>query len=162
MSDILELYDFIGITERMNESLVVLKLLLDLEYNDILYLSSKRSGGCMPNREPGSCMCVEKSVLTDGMRAYLESEEWQRKIFWDNAVYAAAHRSLDRTIDALGGELVTEQLIEFERRLAIATEVCEGETVFPCDSEGVFSEETSCLHSDAGCGYDCYNSLSYD
>lgn len=162
ISDILELYDFIGITERMNESLVVLKLLLGLEYNDILYLSSKRSGGCMPNREPGSCMCVQKSFVSDGMNKYFESEEWQRKIFWDNAVYAAACRSLDRTIDALGREVVMDQLAEFERRLAIATEVCEGDTIFPCNSEGVFSEETSCLDSDAGCGYDCYNSLSYD
>jgi len=40
---ILDDYDFIGITERLDESLVVLQLLLGLETQDILYLSSKYS-----------------------------------------------------------------------------------------------------------------------
>ena len=41
---ILEDYNFIGVTERMNESLVVLSMLLNLELIDILYFGSKGNG----------------------------------------------------------------------------------------------------------------------
>ena len=41
---ILNDYNFIGVTERMDESLVVLQFLLGLELDDILYLSAKQKG----------------------------------------------------------------------------------------------------------------------
>ena len=43
--DILGQYDFIGITERLDESLVALQMLLDLPTSDILHLSAKGKGG---------------------------------------------------------------------------------------------------------------------
>jgi hypothetical protein len=43
----MEDYDFIGMVERMDESLVIMKMLLQLDMNDILYLSAKHGGGYM-------------------------------------------------------------------------------------------------------------------
>lgn len=40
----LETYDFIAITERFNESMVILKHLLGLKWRDVMYMSSKISG----------------------------------------------------------------------------------------------------------------------
>ena len=42
VSKIFHSYDFFGLTETLEESLVVLMMLLDLDINDILYLSSKQ------------------------------------------------------------------------------------------------------------------------
>ena len=43
VASILDYYDFIGLVEREQESLVVMKMLWDLSFGDILYLSSKNS-----------------------------------------------------------------------------------------------------------------------
>ena len=164
VEQILELYDFIGIVERMHESLIVLKLLLGLEYQDILYLSAKGSGGYDDGAWDGTCIYIVPSFVSSGMREWLESEKWQHRIAGDNALYAAVHASLDRTIDMLGRDLVEEQVLEFERRLDIVREKCLSQTVFPCSEEGIRvpDEQTSCLWRDSGCGYECYNNLAFD
>ena len=45
MNEILAEYDYIGITERMEESAVALAMLLDLPLGDVLYLNAKQNGG---------------------------------------------------------------------------------------------------------------------
>lgn len=45
VKQILDFYDFILLVERLDESLVVLQLLLGLDATDIVYVSSKQSGG---------------------------------------------------------------------------------------------------------------------
>ena len=161
---ILELYDFIGIVERMHESLIVLKLLLGLEYQDILYLSAKGSGGYDDGAWNGTCIYIVPSFVSSGMKEWLDSDKWQHRIAGDNALYAAVYASLDRTIDRLGRDLVEEQVLEFERRLDIVREKCLNRTVFPCSEEGIRvpDKQTSCLWRDSGCGYDCYNNLAFD
>ena len=71
---ILDNYDFIGVTDRFDESLVVLQLLLGLETSDILYLSSKKSG----NYDDGfNGMFLAKSLngitLTPRRKMYLHT-----------------------------------------------------------------------------------------
>eukprot|EP00956_Cyclotella_meneghiniana_P029181 scaffold70042_cov56-Cyclotella_meneghiniana.AAC.1 len=177
---ILDMYDFIGIVERFDESLVVLKLLLGLEYQDILYLSAKSSGGYDDGvsyrksssllgwdgggKGKGTCVYIVPSFVSPGMKTWLESSTWKNHMSDQNALYAAAYQSLDRTIDKLGKELVAEQLVEFKRRLKIAQEICTNQTVFLCSDAGVRTpnEKSSCLAVDSGCGYDCYNNLTFD
>jgi hypothetical protein len=43
--EILTTYYFVGITERMYESAVVLSMLLNVPLGDLLYLTAKRHGG---------------------------------------------------------------------------------------------------------------------
>lgn len=177
---ILEMYDFIGIVERFDESLVVLKLLLGLEYRDILYLSAKSGGGYddgvsyrdssgkigwdVTGKGKGTCVYIVPSFTSPGMKEWLESDTWKNHISHQNAMYAAANQSLDRTIAKLGKELVAEQLVEFKRRLKMAQEICVNQTVFVCSDAGVrnLNEKSSCLAQDSGCGYDCYNGLNFD
>jgi hypothetical protein len=177
---ILDLYDYIGIVERFDESLIVLKLLLDLEYQDILYLSAKASGGyddgvsyrqgglslgwdVTGDKGKGTCVYIVPSFVSPGMQEWLKSDAWTTLIAGDNQLYSAAYHSLDLTIDQLGRELVAEQLREFRRRLNIAKETCLTQTIFPCSASGVRTpnKDTSCLAADSGCGYDCYNNLTF-
>ncbi len=58
VGDILKDYDFIGITERMDETLVVLSLLLDLPLSDVLYLKAKGSGGFDDGRHNKKCVYI--------------------------------------------------------------------------------------------------------
>eukprot|EP00956_Cyclotella_meneghiniana_P038894 scaffold161736_cov98-Cyclotella_meneghiniana.AAC.1 len=165
---ILDMYDFIGIVEQFDESLVVLKLFLGLEYQDILYLSAKSSGGyddgvyIKSNREKllwdfpgtgkGTCVYIVPSFVSPGMKKWLESSTWKNHISDQNALYAAAYQSLDRTIEKLGKELVAEQLVEFKRRLKIAQEICTNQTLFLCSDAGVRTPnaKSSCLAQDSG------------
>lgn len=138
ISQILKLYDFIGIVERFDESLVVLKILLGLEYRDIIYLSAKSSGGydegvsfkkgaglgwdVSGEQKKGTCVYIVPSFVSPGMKEWLNSSAWQKQISGDNALYAAAYHSLDSTIEKLGPDLVADQLEVFKRYLAVAQE----------------------------------------
>ena len=178
ISQILNMYDFIGIVERFDESLVVLKLLLGLEYHDILYLSAKSSGAyddgvsfkkgaglgwdVSGEQKKGTCVYIVPSFVSPGMKEWLNSSAWQNQISGDNALYAAAYQSLDSTIEQLGPDLVSEQLNVFKRYLAVAQETCASKTVLPCSASGVRTpnKKTSCIVADSGCGYECFYNLT--
>mmetsp|Transcript_32983 Transcript_32983/g.75980 ORF Transcript_32983/g.75980 Transcript_32983/m.75980 type:complete len:324 (-) Transcript_32983:405-1376(-) len=55
---ILNDYDFVGITERMDESLVALQMLLRLNVTDILYLSAKTRGGFDDGGYNNTCVYI--------------------------------------------------------------------------------------------------------
>jgi hypothetical protein len=107
-------YDFIGITERMEESVVALQLLLGLETGDILYLSAKGSGGFDDgaHRDQG-CVYIVPGFISPGMKAYFESLEWKILTATDTFLHQAANRSLDMTIDRLGRQRFEEALERF-------------------------------------------------
>ncbi len=71
----MSLYHFIGVAERFDESLVVMKHLFNLTMSDILYVSSKVSGqDGLPSHKPfeeekpkvGGCVCVDGWVCVRG------------------------------------------------------------------------------------------------
>ena len=102
---IIDEYDFIAITECMDESLVVLvlKMLLDFDLGDILYMSAKTQGSFMSSKgEDGPrCIYIVPSFLTPGMKDFFASDYWKKYIAADVALYKAANASLDKTIDKL-------------------------------------------------------------
>jgi Sulfotransferase family len=66
-NEIYQHYDFIGITERMDESAVVLMMLLNLTIADILYLSTKSSGGYDDARNGlANCTYIQPTMITPG------------------------------------------------------------------------------------------------
>eukprot|EP00956_Cyclotella_meneghiniana_P029180 scaffold70039_cov50-Cyclotella_meneghiniana.AAC.1 len=92
--------------------------------DDVSYRkSSSQLGWDVGGKGKGTCVYIVPSFVSPGMKKWLESSAWKNHISDENALYAAAYQSLDRTIDKLGKEVVAEQLVEFERRLKIAQEV---------------------------------------
>jgi hypothetical protein len=77
-------YDFLAITERLDESAVVLAMLLDLPLGDVLYLSAKGQGGYDDGGFHNQCTRIQKTVVTPGMRDFFSSQEWSDIVYWDD------------------------------------------------------------------------------
>jgi hypothetical protein len=153
-------YHFIAITERMQESLVVMKMLWGLSDADIIVMSAKRSGGYDGGRFNSTCVKIQPSFTTPEVDDFIRTNFTQDNL--DYLLYAAANESLDLTIAALG-RLRFEKELERHRGLQkVADNACLDKTDFPCSSTGTRQHKLSkrnCLKHDAGCGYQCVNEL---
>lgn len=155
---ILPSYNFIAVTERMDESLVVLKELLGLNTSDILYLSAKTNGGWDDGKMGKQCSYIRKSYVSPGMKEIFESAEWFSKVEYDMALHIAVNKSLDLTIEkAIGRDRFDRALQDFQNAQLIAREHCNAEATYPCSPGGErrSDNETDCYWGDAGCGYPC-------
>ena len=150
VQEVLEDYDFIGITERMDESIVVLMMLLRLKIEDVIYLNAKSSGSY-----DALCYYIQPARVTPDTAAFLESPHWQQTVHWDTILYQAANHSLDLTIDRLGPARFAHALGEFRSLEALIKEACSGLEVYPCRSDGTKNEQPDCIWNDSGCGKTC-------
>ena len=150
---ILEDYHFIGIAERMDESLVVLKLLMDLEWRDILYLP--------PNDVfaiNGTTSCVFQIPMFQKI-FFLKNKPWKQKIIGDELLYQALGQSLELTINNLGKDKVKKDLQYFKELLQLTQHRCFESTTFACSINGERNLQNDCIEEDKGCGYICLNTV---
>lgn len=117
IQNVLEEYNFIGVYERLDESLVVLSMIMGMDINDVL--NSYRPS---TNTRCGS-LVENPKWLTQGMSEYLESDEWKEKQSGDFMLYRAANEALDATIQILGPEQVKKNLAQFRRLVRIGTDL---------------------------------------
>jgi hypothetical protein len=158
--EIVNAFDFIALVERMDESLVVMKLLFDLDDKDMIVLSAKSSGGYDDGKFERKCFFIQKAFTTPEVDEYLTTGF---KV--DNAdylLYAAANRSLDLTIDALGRKRVEEHVRKHRVLQKLAEDKCLTQAVFPCSANGARQTHLSaldCYGEDHGCGYRCVDRI---
>ena len=156
-------YDFVGLVERLDESLVALQMLLGVTTDYVLHLSSKGNGGDDDGYAAGGCSYIPPSFVSDAMGRYFESEGWRgKKNGLDYALWRAVNRSLDETIEvALGRAAFDEQFAEYKRMMEVAERRCLSRAVFPCTGPGLPNEKSkeSCYYNDWGCGYKCIDAL---
>jgi Sulfotransferase family len=159
-------YDFIGISERMDESLVVLMLLLRLKITDIIYLRAKSSGSFDDGAFNNTCIYIVPSFVSPGMKEYFESQEYVKRSEGDWMLYEAAKKSLDMTIEMLGQDTFQLYLRQFKAAQKIVQEKCSQNIKYPCSASGVrapyrrhHDPATDCLWLDSGCGYKCLDRL---
>jgi hypothetical protein len=119
--------------------------------------SAKTSGGYDDGEGRGGCALLQKSFLSPAVREYLEGEEWQSHVRFDALLHQAVNASLDLTIDALGRDTFQQQLERYRTMQRQIHEDCAHRVRMPCDAHGHrrLPNETDCLFSDTGCGYDC-------
>ena len=134
-------YDFIGVTSRMDESLVVFSMLLNIPLILVLYLSSSRvSGGYDYDAQRHKCFKIQKSAPTGAMKHYLKSDEWGAKIAGDNLLYRAANQNLDATIkNVIGKEKFYHELQRYRDMMSMLQKECGGEdcaSTVRCEREG--------------------------
>lgn len=156
-------YNFIGLLERFDESLVALQLLLGLETNDILYFAVKTREQYATNGKEKVCLkpldWIE--LISDPIRSHLESDEWFAQNYGDHLLYQAANMSLDKTIFSIGLKVFSKALKDFRSLLNTAEESCQ--VRFPCSSNGTYQYDESledCYAESTGCGYKCFDNLS--
>jgi hypothetical protein len=169
VKEILDRYDFIGVVDRFDESLVALQLLLGLETSDILYFSSRtrnqytlrkatQGGG---NRYLCQASVNPRLLRTNTVDKYLSSATWWAQNYGDMLLYRAASLSLDQTIIQIGLHTFSEALKAFRSMLQFARQRCD--PIFPCSKNGTeqaVRSETYCYFDDIGCGYRCLDKIS--
>lgn len=135
-------YDFIGVSERMNESLVLLSFLLDLSLADIVYHSSRNGskeyvqGGGLNNQKCFKTV-TKREGMTKELQEYVESNEWKARTAADRLLHSTVIEAMDNTIDnVIGRKEFERRLIEFEKLLEAFSE-CEDDCS-DCSSEGQF------------------------
>lgn len=158
---ILDDYNFIGITERMDETAVALQLLLGLRTGDILYTNAKISGGFDDGADPQKgCVYIVPSNVSLGMRELFNTPYWLYLTEVDTLLYRASNRSLDLTIDGLGRERFQKELANFRYAMSQVKERCLPTTKFPCTAHGERVESPDCFWMDSACGMDCLDKLA--
>ncbi|CAM9481739.1 unnamed protein product [Discosporangium mesarthrocarpum] len=132
MQEVLDLYQFIGVTERWLDTVTVLKMKLDLDYGDILHLSSKVNNG-EPSPAGGKVtaygvkrppMFEEPRAVIDAINAYPETAA--DKEFWN-----MANAKMDQHIEELKPRGFVEVRARIESLLKELKEVCMEEAIHP-------------------------------
>ena len=151
-------YSFIGLTERFDESVVMLAFLLRVPLSHVLYFRSKDSAAAhtadasvVPHRP------VEEEPPE--VRQFATSREFNVSNALDLELHDAASAELDRRWAANKGEL-DAALASFRAMLVNATRTCElqGESYARAKAtghEGGRGTAGWCYWSDHGCGYRC-------
>lgn len=139
---ILDSLDFVGITERYDESLIVLKHLLDLDYFDLLYLPSKVSGDELlhPGRVGEKFREFSVEVQSFFNTSFAEANALDLELF------DKANLRLNEEILRIGVGFHRE-LREFQSLLAEVRSACTAE------------QARKCLWWDNGCGIECFDEV---
>ena len=145
--------------------MVALSLILGVPLSDVLYMNgAKGAGGFDDGLFNNKCTWIVPSFISPGMDEFFQSPEYQELVRYDHAIHQAANRSLDLTIDRLGVEKFHHHLALYKAARRLAQEECLPTTVFPCSAAGKDGRSTngttSCMWTDAGCGFKCLNQIS--
>jgi hypothetical protein len=166
-------FDFIGVTERFDESLVVLSFLWQIPLGDLLYLSPAKAHGSWALWQQGNrqyCSLVREpppSILqSPQIQEYLRSSEWHDRVYWDQRIYQSAVASLDATIASIGVNRVQERLEAFRAAQAVAAQACPPVAYQPCQPNGAMLQQSNdqgsgiCYDADMGCGHACLDRVA--
>lgn len=162
MEYILNAYDFIGLVERYHESLVLLKLIYNLDLRDILYTRAKQSGGYDDGEYWHRCTFIQRSNVSDAVKDWFQySKEWSDYAQDDILLYRVVDESIDLTIDTFGRNKVQNEVGILEKALNYANEQCAHTAVFPCSGPGRPrpANETTCVAHDWACAHACIEAL---
>ena len=156
IQSILNDYDFIGVTERMEETAVAFMMLLNGTVADILHLNAKVNG-----EYDDLCYKIQPPLLTPAMQRVLDSKAWHNQMKWDVLLYQLANQSLDETIRALGEEEFADKLNAFRAAQGVVHKTCGHLDVYPCTRHGKKrNPKRDCLWSDSACGFECINEVA--
>jgi len=106
--------NFIGIYERLYESLVVLSMLIGAQPQDVLF-------DFLPSTNTRCGELKRPDWVTNRMARFLSQGEWYHRERGDFVLCDAINRSLDMTIEKLGPEKVKAKLDEFLKLIYVGT-----------------------------------------
>lgn len=139
IQNVIEEYDFIGVAERVDESLVVLSFLLDVKVEEVATVSARVSGQFIDLSKEQKCVKIAKPNMTKDMTDYLESEEWRASTAGDRLLHKVAIERLDYTIDHLIGRQLFEQRLKDFKVVVDSLKSCR-KFCFLCSIEGTYRD----------------------
>ncbi len=165
VQQILKDYDFILVAERLDESIVVMALLMNVSLDDVLVQNAKESSTddwyYFKFGKLERCKRPIRAFRSPAIVAHLESDEWLAKNYGDYLLHAAAILSLEATMDRLGRERVARALHVYRSLQLQVTQECRNQTIYHCSDAGNPQRPLSkknCYSDDSGCGYQCIDS----
>jgi len=114
VQNVIDEYNFIGVYERLYESLVVLSMLIGIEPQDVLF-------DFLPSKNTRCGELKKPDWVTDRLERFLSQGFWYNRENGDFALYDAVNRSLDLTIEKLGREKVQAKLDEYLKLIYVGT-----------------------------------------
>ena len=138
---LLNLYDFIGICEKFNESLVILKNLLHINDQDLVYIKGKSNMGYKRN----SFEIEQANLPNRAIKLY------QSRNKMDYLLYNKAKYKLDQYIANLGINNMLTQVHHFDQ--------LERQILSTCDKPLDKSIYNDCYWKDNGCGKTCISNV---
>jgi hypothetical protein len=141
-AEIMESYTFIGVTERFDESLLILGRKLGLNNSDLLYLRSKESGKKSSDAyDRGKTTAKHPPFAQESDAVHAAALNLQSS--GDVALHQLANAALDKAISEYHN--FEKDLKEFQTVLNELEDTCRSRF------------EESCLWNDNGCAQDCIN-----
>ena len=137
-SQIVDSYDLVLVVERFDESVVVLKTLLGLTFDDVLYLRSKEASY---EWGPGGGELSKEGMQK--VKNFMKNSK-------DYDLLKAANKKLDEHIAKISN--FHEQLHEYTAKQNTATTACQS----LLESNPKFQ----CLYEDQGCGSECLSQFA--
>jgi hypothetical protein len=148
VESVFNFYNFIGVTDRYDESLVALSQVLQAPLTDMLYITAKNTSAGMGHRDGRDA--IEQPPLEEEpeeLQDYLRGD-FKKENYLDYKLFDNANSNLDRLISA--NKL--EGLIgDFSRILAHVQSECTPEGT----ETNYLGDLTECYSWDAGCAYEC-------
>eukprot|EP00730_Choanoeca_flexa_P011140 TRINITY_DN23867_c0_g1_i1.p1 TRINITY_DN23867_c0_g1~~TRINITY_DN23867_c0_g1_i1.p1 ORF type:complete len:653 (+),score=83.67 TRINITY_DN23867_c0_g1_i1:72-2030(+) len=142
-------YSFLGLTERFDESMLVLKHLLNLTLPDMLYLSAKKADEERVDNTGRKQQANPPTHLwSTRVQQVLTSQQFHDNNQQDYELWQHANTSLDAAITAIGPERFNADLLAYRRHLRAVSEQCS-------PPPGQSLQTLCCLYTDSGCGYMC-------
>lgn len=143
----LDQYSLVGVTERFDDTVVVLMFLLGIDSHcDVLYTMSKQSTSGTSKKGMHWIPHIPLEKQPAEIREYVQSEQFRASQQEDLELYAEAVRRLDAQIEAIGKERFLQRRNEYVKWKDQAQLECDG------DGESGFSD---CYFSDMGCERSC-------
>eukprot|EP00567_Pseudictyota_dubia_P005262 CAMPEP_0197463116 /NCGR_PEP_ID=MMETSP1175-20131217/60962_1 /TAXON_ID=1003142 /ORGANISM="Triceratium dubium, Strain CCMP147" /LENGTH=458 /DNA_ID=CAMNT_0042998795 /DNA_START=100 /DNA_END=1477 /DNA_ORIENTATION=+ len=140
---ILTEYDFVGVVEDPERSLVCYRLLFGLPAKSILYNPSPLAGTIsFRSGDKSSCQRVLPNEIYPEVRNIMAGSQWKEENAVDMALYEEAKRSLDATIDLVIGRDTFETALAEHRELMskVKRRACR-----ECDTGAMNGETTGVL-----------------
>jgi len=144
---ILGRYDMIGVTERFDDSVLLLRRTLPMavDMSDILYVKSKdSSAGTLDEFGARFHRHLQYAEHSQRVRDFIDSELKPDNVV-DFAIWKGANDRLDSQIHVIGLEEMEREKTEYKRLLAVARHKCQRYADIVCDY----------IHTDIGCGMSC-------
>jgi len=149
VKDVIDAYDFLMVTERMDESLVAMSLIMGIDVGDVFVTSSKKGNDYVYVPRPAgsnptpTCYKSMKKVVSPAVQNYLDSNEYRAMNYGDLVLHEAAKQCLDLTIDRIGRNRFDVAMTKYQRLKKRVAAECDDDIVLPCSAEGIVQTELS-------------------
>jgi len=149
-AEVVHSYPLVGLTERFDESVVMLMYLLGIDnYCDVLFVDSKVSTSGVDRHGDHWQRHIPLEEQPEKVKNFIASEEFQKSIELDLNLHKIANLRLDHQIQFLGQNRFAKRLKVYRKWLKQAQSSCE-------DDETGFE---GCYMEDLGCKYKCLDSF---